>query len=164
MTLIAETIDLSEHLGAILTGIGGLFTTAVTGYLMLRKGRNDVRKQSIELNTEEAKSREALRRDNESWAVKEARDAYRELKKQMGDIWENERQCQIRLATYIARDRERTARIRELEDRLGIHHPADDKQEHTNGLDEWANTILDTESKRTQQQQPQSKKDEGSDT
>jgi hypothetical protein len=136
----------------LLTALGGLISTIATAlttaWVMLRKGSADVHKQEVdthakevEVDVEEARERTKLRQDEEAWAVKEARQMYRELKKQTDSLWQEARDCHLRLATYIARDRERESRIRDLEDRLGISRPTAPASEADLDLDTWADHV-----------------------
>lgn len=153
-----------NHLAMILTAAGGVIGSVVSGYVMLRKGRSEVRKQEVETNTKEARAQQQIKQEaeaaqqqlkqgEEAWGVKEAREACRVLRKELTEVklemrllTRSDRDCQIRLATYITRDRFKTARIRELERQLGIEHAPGDEDEN---LNRWADQTLADDAKRT---------------
>lgn len=122
-------------------------TAQATAEASERKAVAEARKQEVEVSAEEAE----LDHKRQVWALKEARDAYRDVRKEVAEIKvemnglvKSERDCQIRLATYITRDRSKTARIRELEKRCGIEA----EEEEDEGLDQWADKTLTEETER----------------
>lgn len=140
---------------AIVIGILGAIGTLITGVLGamggFRKGRTEERKenavihkQEVATSVEEETARQELRQKAEAWAVKEARDISDELKKQLRAMVKSERECHLRLAMFVARDRESRRRIRELEKRLGIEREDDEPD----AQDRWADSIMEAERTR----------------
>lgn len=83
------------------------------------------------------KSRTASRREDqdldhagEAWAVKQARSLYRDVKDRMDALWEQERQCQIRLATIETQYADLKQAHEDTKTRLANLERINDSKEH----------------------------------
>lgn len=121
------------NLTVVLTGVGTFLTTAAGAWVLIRKARSDQRQADVKtrgdeiaVDAKEARERQKIRQDDEAWAVKQARALYQEMRDRMDALVENERLCQIRLATIETQYADLKLQHEEVKARLarleGDHH------------------------------------------
>lgn len=116
-------MEWSGWITALVMGMVGAIVALRKGFAESAKITSETH---VKVSADEAKARQKLKHDEESWAVKQARDLYREMKDRVDSLWESERKCHLRLATSETRLASAVIRIRDLEHRLGIESGGDD--------------------------------------